>query len=286
MKPFFTDEQRAEVAKLYFEGMSSRQLAARYATNSNTICRTLEREGMARRPVRKVPAPCNEAAFDGITEHSAYWIGFLMADGHIGLQRRGSGQQTINLCLSSTDEPHIEKFKTFMQSKSTITRQTVNLKTTEKTYHASKITIYSDRLTAALAEYGVVPQKSKIARALLLESNRDFWRGYIDGNGSMFLQKQFLPILCCSAGSKMIIDQLADYICSIDKNPRPTTVFGHGSWDLRIAGARAVHFGCHLYNDSTIFLDRKREKLELLIQYTPVTESTQYFKPPAVNAPQ
>src|ERR1700676_2904171 len=53
-----------------------------------------------------------------LNEESAYWIGFLMADGCIKNTRKG--YRVINLELTETDLNHIEKFKIFVKSNNKI----------------------------------------------------------------------------------------------------------------------------------------------------------------------
>jgi DNA-binding transcriptional regulator WhiA len=56
----------------------------------------------------------NETIFDSITEASAYWIGFLMADGNVHNAKHGS--PIIRLALGAKDRDHILKFAQFTGS--------------------------------------------------------------------------------------------------------------------------------------------------------------------------
>lgn len=275
-----TKEEKQIVAQRYKRGWTMQRLADCFKTTRTSICRILKKIGVKARPAARGVYFCNFKAFDVVMEVSAYWAGFLMADGNIGLGRRGGGQQSINLCLAAADYNHIVKFKAFMESESPILKSKAHLKTTGKDYVNFKISIHSDYLANALAKFGVVPQKTKKAFVLLLENNRDFWRGYIDGNGSIIFpsRPKSTPILGCCAGSKILMDQLSTYIARIDSNDPPPVRLGHGSWDLRIHGARAAFFARHLYQHSEIYLNRKFEKAKLLMKYK--TKSVQYFKPP------
>ena len=55
----------------------------------------------------------NENVFNEITEESAYWIGFLMADGCIATRK---SSPYISLRISEVDIEHIEKFRSFLGS--------------------------------------------------------------------------------------------------------------------------------------------------------------------------
>jgi DNA-binding transcriptional regulator WhiA len=54
----------------------------------------------------------NEAVFDTITEESAYWLGFLMADGSINTGKTGNPR--IALTLAERDREHLVKFRKFL----------------------------------------------------------------------------------------------------------------------------------------------------------------------------
>ena len=55
----------------------------------------------------------NESSFDVLTEQSAYWIGFLIADGNICYKK---GIPIIALHLKDIDLPHLHKFREFVGS--------------------------------------------------------------------------------------------------------------------------------------------------------------------------
>ena len=53
----------------------------------------------------------NENFFDELNEKSAYWLGFLYADGYVS-----SYENSIGISLKSEDINHLEKFKNFLNS--------------------------------------------------------------------------------------------------------------------------------------------------------------------------
>lgn len=110
---------------------------------------------------------------------TAYWIGFLAADGSIF-------ENKLVIGLSAKDTEHLEKFKTFLEIDNQITTRQ-NSCNNGKTYGASYLTIKNIHLIEDLKQYGIVPNKSsqninfleKIPQAYI----DSFICGYFDGDG-------------------------------------------------------------------------------------------------------
>jgi len=202
----------------------------------------------------------NRHAFDSISEDSAYWIGFLMADGCVDSQNR------ITIRLKASDIGHLVKFKDFMQSGSAI-RNSVGGSGTE----IRGITVCSKDLTIKLGEYGVKPNKSldAVCPGILLD-NRDFWRGVVDGDGSLNQSHKDRPLstgyirfsLC---GSYTMMHQFQDFLriqLGFDGIYR-----NHGKIaEIQVNGSKAKKLVEYLYARSTVYLDRKYETAIKFIQ--------------------
>ena len=129
----------------------------------------------------------NEAVFDVITEESAYWVGFLMADGNISYKRE---RPIIALHLKETDLPHLEKFRMFLGSSHKIGHY-VNKRFGNS---SCSLSFSSERIATRLAEYGVVVRKCFVGKSIGLQDSKHFWRGVIDGDGHLeiYLRKTLL----------------------------------------------------------------------------------------------
>ena len=60
----------------------------------------------------------NESYFDILNDNSAYWLGFLYADGYVRMKDGRSGE--LKLKLKDTDKNHIEKFLSEIESNHSI----------------------------------------------------------------------------------------------------------------------------------------------------------------------
>ena len=126
----------------------------------------------------------NETAFDLRTEHSNYWIGFLMADGNVSYKK---GIPIIALHLNAADLPQLLKFREFVDSSHTIGKN-LNKLSGNTSY---SISFSSERLSNVLAKYGFVPRKCFTAQVKGgVEHSKHLWRGLIDGDGSLGVYKR------------------------------------------------------------------------------------------------
>ena len=199
----------------------------------------------------------NENIFKIInTEEKAYWLGFLYADGYVGLT-----DNRVELTLQLSDVNHIKKFKTFLNSDCKISTNT----------YRSRLLIKNKTIKSSLINLGCTPQKSltlkfptyeKVPKELI----RHFIRGYFDGDGSLCVTEKtrsidvlgtydFLHQLCLESN----IATSKIYVSKSKSNKVFRIVLGSKS-DL-------YNFSKYMYDDCNIYLDRKYEKFKKLMEY-------------------
>lgn len=184
------------------------------------------------------------------TETNAYWLGFLMADGHINdTSKKGSLQLHIHLSIKDID--HLKKFHKTINSKNKITFG----KTNDIISNHS-----SDILCGDLIKLGCTPRKSLtliFPTEIPINLINHFIRGYFDGDGSVCLHKGrlFIDFL----GTKMFLDKLNKFL-PLQKNVRikKENLFVINFSDIN--GCKKIYK--FLYNKSTIYLERKKEIFE------------------------
>ena len=125
----------------------------------------------------------NENFFDVLNEKSAYWLGFLYADGFVRMKDGKSGE--LKLKLKDTDKSHIEKFL-----KDINCNKPIKCGIDNKSKFCS-VTVYSNLLVNKLFDLGCVNNKTQKIRLPNLEDGlmNHFIRGYFDGDGSIFKVK-------------------------------------------------------------------------------------------------
>ena len=169
-----TPSQEDEICQRFKTGTRQYVLGKEFHVDPRIILACILRHGIPNHDRRH--HTLNEGAFDPpMTEEKAYWLGMLMADGHIARPRGHRAHPGMELKLQKRDKAHVEQLRIFLDTSYPVKAV--------PTLDAVTLRIASARLVAALSIYGVTHNKTLEGRAQGLEMNRHFWRGMIDGDG-------------------------------------------------------------------------------------------------------
>lgn len=276
MRLIISPEQRAEITSLYLAGDRPKNIAAALGINDWNVSNILRRAKRARCRVdaQKLILARDEwignrrytidhSAFSAITPDAAYWCGFLMADGCI----RGN---KARIKLAPKDRGHLEKFRAFVKTDAPImvgeppeNRKPEISGRVIRSSGSVSITVASKQIVCDLAAFGITPRKTFTACARCgLEVNRDFWRGVIDGDGTLAWSKNkpYIGVL----GSEVLMAQYLAFCKSITQTN--TTVRPDGNVFRVFMNCRAAYEVIHaLYSDATTSLDRKAAKAAFVL---------------------
>lgn len=202
------------------------------------------------------------------TEHKAYWLGFLYADGFLL-----TNKNKVGLTLSIEDKDHIEKFKNDVKSESP-----VKIYNQKSGYSAgndyARLLITSEKMKNDLINHGVVENKTQILKFPNLRNDliNHFIRGYFDGDGCLTTAGMYIngnkKFNIKIVGTKDMISNIQKCFGTnlkiIQRYPNRNV----DNWTLTINGnVQVKNIMEYLYNDSTIYLERKYKKyLELINQ--------------------
>ena len=189
-------------------------------------------------------------------QEKAYWLGFILADGCI--QDRGKKGLSFALYLKESDVEHIQNFKLAIESNNPIKFIKQN--------KSVGISIYNKNFCNNLIKQGCVPRKTYNIEFPALEESliRHFIRGYFDGDGCVWKKRKFV---CCG------IRGMPEFLKSINQLLIDNKINGHiykydsltvGSLDI-LSKESVLNFYKYIYQDSTIFLSRKYNKFEEVI---------------------
>lgn len=148
--------------------------------------------------------------FKGVdSENTAYWLGFLAADGSV----REDRNQLI-LGLSKQDKAHIEKLKQFIGADADIKDRDMLCSTNGKYYPSSLICICDKQLVSDLCQYGIVQDKShkniNFLQYIPEQYKMYFILGYFDGDGYYILTEKSHGFGWC--GCEENISAITNYI--------------------------------------------------------------------------
>jgi hypothetical protein len=218
----------------------------------------------------------NNHVFDKpLTPEAAYWIGFLLADGCIS-EKHGPYKEYLNICLGLkvSDVEHVAAFGRFVE-----TQAQVKIREFGTNFGPTKqaiITIGGQFLPGVLAEYGIVPRKTKIDQGVHsdLKLSPDFWRGLIDGDGSISLIKNkgcLYPAIMVG-GVRLLMEDFANVVLAIT-GFRPKIGTCRSIFKVGTNGRRAQKLIKWLYEGATTSLERKRLMAERCIAWRPIRKS-------------
>jgi hypothetical protein len=200
----------------------------------------------------------NEHFFDELNEQSSYWLGFLYADGYVRMKDGKSGE--LKLKLKDTDKCHIEKFLKDIECD-----KPIKCGVDGKSKFCS-VTIYSNLLINRLFELGCVNNKTfKIEFPKLNDKYlHHFIRGYFDGDGCICKVKNKWYQIAI-AGNEGFIFSLKKFL--LDKGILKINIYSSGKIKiLSITNLTDVFkFKNFIYNCDTIFLERKKNKFDGVI---------------------
>lgn len=195
--------------------------------------------------------PINERVFDNITPESAYWIGFLYADGAC------ANENKIRLWQQIKDLDVLRKFKNFLQTGS----RPIKRKEQDGFVYAG-LEVRSWRLHNKLKPYEVTFNKHLRHRVhvdlLQKDVRRHFIRGIFDGDGCFYVDKRgylFAEI----TGYKPLLRDIKNCLVSdgIIKDTKNLVKNGKTIFRIRFSAREALLLGDYIYKGAVSFMDRK-----------------------------
>ncbi|GIJ50798.1 hypothetical protein Val02_76840 [Virgisporangium aliadipatigenens] len=163
-----TDEQRREVVDRFEAGEKPADIAAAFGLAEPSVRGLLDRRGVDPR----VNHTLREDAFDDLSDPRACcWAGFVFTDGSVS--RRHGHKGSVSIGLAIRDYGHLESFRNFLGSTHAISVSNQG--------RTCQFSVRSDHLVDRLLELG--RYSDKISTRLFF--SRDFWRGVVDGDGSI-----------------------------------------------------------------------------------------------------
>lgn len=255
-KIFDHDYKVAKLTKLAKTGKySAPRLAKIFNCDKKTVLRALQeiKVCLANLGRFKKKIYCDEKFFINICPISAYWAGFIAADGCLS-----NRDKRVIITLNKRDSGHLRKFITAIKTNAKIGFV--------KSNNSVSVSVYSKVLFESLVKIGITPNKSltisSVKYPLRLRSH--FIRGVFEGDGWISGRK-VTHIQLGIAGNKPFLQHIQNTLmksCDISKTKLyPLSDTGR-AYKLQYTGQQIFKILDFLYKDSSdkIRLDRKYQK--------------------------
>lgn len=214
-------------------------------------------------------------------EHKAYWLGFIMADGCIIQKSKNKPSLSLVINLQESDKQHLKKFNKDLHGNLPIrirTQKSHVIHGWQKDVYISEtkyavIEINSKWLCNDLINHGVVQRKTLKEHSPLIENPnliRHFIRGFFDGDGCFSAVKpsnknREYPKVFIASGSEIIqyivnnVFQETGFMMGQDKYYKLDRCYIQSKEGF-------LKFVKYIYEGATIFLDRKKELIDLYMK--------------------
>lgn len=197
-------------------------------------------------------------------EH-AYLIGLLQTDGSHYESTRNRGKITLE--LGKKDSDIIEKLSILIGDDAKISQRIRNTNYSQD-YESTLLTICNLNIRTQLKPYIPVGKKTDIICKPnnILES--DYWRGIIDGDGSLGLTSNNIPFLSLVTKSELLANDFIDYIEKITGQRKTTTKNKRDlAYNICVTKEIAQSLAKELYYNDCLCLNRKLDKANDIISW-------------------
>lgn len=262
-----------EWIELYKSGRSTLYISGMYNCSIHAVSNVIKTAGITRSysEARKTNHNSKYSNVDKYfdildTSDKCYWLGILLADGCIYNQGNGA-QQVLSIGLQSDDGYILSKLSDALGRNITQSPGKGSNKT------QLRVKIVSDHVVNTLIGYGFTYRKSydnheaTIFNHIPSEYMSHFIRGLIDGDGHITTtctrRNKGGQIGICGNGNDM--DAASTIISNIGCRKSPLYKRGniyYVSWASRADVTSIIHY---LYDDSTIYLTRKKAKADEIL---------------------
>jgi intein/homing endonuclease len=222
-----TDEREKELAALYENHTSIKSLMQETGHGQRVICRAILKYGSPR--ASKVGRNTTDL-FKTLNSESAYWLGFIAADGHIRFQP-GEYRYELVVEVNQKDEAHLDKLRKFIGfgSKTRRTRDECVIFCFSSKQLVENLMIWlNPNNKTHLNNFSKIPARRK----------KDFVRGYFDGDGSKSANR--FSITSCPETLFPLVDYISDEIGESPRVYRKSGQQAYVAWWNKAATHRFV----------------------------------------------
>jgi DNA-binding transcriptional regulator WhiA len=200
-----------------------------------------------------------------IESNWSYFLGFIQADGH--LQKGNGNKGKLSIELSIKDRDILEKFQSFIPFYSAIHNRTRTTNYKEN-YTSCTLSVYNVEFRDILVKWGMLyGKKSNIISPPSINYNSiDYWRGFIDGDGSLGITSHNLPFLSIITNSDKMAKAYIKFLSTITHKVKTTTRNKRDNvYNIMITKSDMINVARHLYYNGCIALQRKLDIVQFIL---------------------
>ncbi len=194
--------------------------------------------------------------FSEWNENVAYIIGLIAADGHLRYHSSKNNSNSLELELSASDIDILNKICSLLETNKPLIYNKV-----KNTY---KLSISNVKIIEDLISKGI-PYKNKTTSICFptnmpTKYNKDYIRGIMDGDGSIYTERSNNRLHLQFLGSKSMISSIQKFIpIDITDLTIIDLYDSHSCYKLSVSGKRALEILTWLYKDSNLYFQRKHD---------------------------
>lgn len=247
-----------EILNAYEGGLSLRAVAKKMGCSHLHVWKTMKKfRPNALRPQRN-PRKYHfiDDYFSEYTEENSYWMGFISADGHVGVKRG-----RIEIKIHSKDIDRLIAFRNVIKGDFPIYRYNTRP-------HVS-VVMFSRKMVNDLTEKGIGPKASASRIPINIPDTcvRHFIRGCFDGDGTIslsWISNGRLRPLFQILGSKCLVEWINGKLIEQSDVKSSINIRPHvGCWALGIGSRRSLIKIKHYFYDNvdaSLCMKRKKDK--------------------------
>lgn len=256
MRKKFSEEEVAEILRLYESGMTQKDIGLRFQSYNTSIRRVLNRHNIRIRSNSEIQSYLEHDRFTSacLTREEYYYLGLLITDGCIS-------NNCLTFGLQEKDLYMLDQFAKFLGSKVRVNSY-FHKRHNKLQYQVS---IRNKSICDNLSKLAIFVDKSHNLE-LKIPLNFDILRGIIDGDGCVSLCRN-LAIVSIATMSKKFADQLHEFLIDNGINNKIRMRKSDGLLSVHIVQQKLV-FQLYklLYNGTNLYLQRKKDKYGSLVE--------------------
>lgn len=236
-----------------------------FDVDDTTIFYHLKRAGITPRnrsdPLRAI-CSVNHAVFDVLTPEASYWAGLIFTDG--GFQIKPNRTPILSLRLQEDDKDTVLGLSGFLESTYKISRRAAipEGEGRRKAKAQLGINVLSARIYERFKELGYDRHNSDPIEPL--RKSRDFWRGAMDGDGTIDADRGNARIIF--GKGRKLTERFLEYMKTVYPQCGSNVIQRPGMWQVRATCRTARALIRDLYYPEALAMSRKANKATEVLQ--------------------